>query len=115
MKKRSLALILVLALLLSTTALAVENRSSIARINLSFSGTTANCSGSVSSANDRISATLELLQDGVHRASWGKAGTSAVSISGSIQVDRGHTYTLMLYGTIDGEPFSAEPVVKTLS
>ena len=113
MKKRSLALILVLSLLLSTSALAVETRSSISLPSLSFSGTTAICSGTVISANDRISATLELLQDGVHRASSGKTDDNIVAISMNIPIERGHTYTLYIYGTIDGKPFTSPSTVKT--
>ena len=81
--------------------------------SLSFNGTTANCSGTVSDPGKYIVATMKLTHNGSTVGSWSKSGTSVVVITGSCQVVSGETYTLVISGTSDGVPFSTTPFTRT--
>ena len=81
--------------------------------SLSFSGTTANCSGTVLDSGKYIVATMRLTHNGTTVASWSKSGTSVVVLSGSCSVVSGQSYTLVISGTSDGVPFSTTPFTRT--
>lgn len=81
--------------------------------SLSFSGTTANCYGTVTDPHKSIVATMTLSQGGTVVASWSGSGTSVVHLSGSCKVTKGLTYSLVISGTVDGVAFSTTPIVKT--
>lgn len=81
--------------------------------SLSFSGTTANCSGTVTDVGKYIVATMTLKHNGSTVASWSKSGTSVVTLSGSCSVVSGQSYTLVISGTSDGVPFSTTPFTRT--
>lgn len=81
--------------------------------SLTFNGTTAVCSGSVSDLNKTIVATMTLSQGGTVVASWSGNGTSYVPLNGSCNVTKGLAYTLVISGTVDGTPFSTTPITKT--
>lgn len=82
-------------------------------MSLTFSGTTANCTGSVTDLNKHIDATMTLSQGGTLVASWSGSGDSYVVLSGSCTVTKGLSYTLVISGTADGVPFSTTPITKT--
>jgi len=46
-------------------------------------------------------------------AVWSDSGTSRVDLDGSLNVATGMTYTLKVYGTINGVHFDATPVIKS--
>lgn len=81
--------------------------------SLSFSGTTANCYGSVVDLDKSIVATMTLSCGGTTVASWSGSGTSVVDLSGSCTVTKGKTYSLVISGTVNGVAFSTTPIVKT--
>lgn len=81
--------------------------------SLSFSGTTANCYGSVTDLNKYIVATMTLSTGGSTVGSWSGSGWSVVDLSGSCTVEKGKTYSLVISGTVDGVAFSTTPIVKT--
>ena len=109
MRKRLFSFTLALTLLLLFSA-PVFAATQVNRVtpNLSFSGTTANCSVTVKGSGT-INATLELWQG----STWSGSGTNRVSISGSASVSRGQTYTLTVSGTVGGVAIQATPVTKT--
>lgn len=88
-------------------------RVTVATGSLTFSGTTAYCSGSVSDLNKYIVATMTLSQGGAPVASWLRTGTSYVDFYGTCTVVKGLSYTLVISGTVDGVPFSTTPITKT--
>ncbi len=104
MKKRVLALILVLAFALGITAFAAEQATAI-RPSLNFSGTTAHCVLNVTDAGAEITATLELYYGGTKLRTWTGSGESYLSIGGTHTVVKGNTYLLIAYGDVDGVPF----------
>lgn len=112
MKKRILALILLVVMALSTTAYAVEPRAS-AIPGLTFTGTTANCSAVITSASHEIEAVLELWDGSERVDSWEGSGTTYVKIKGNCTVKKGRTYTLTVNGTIDGIAFKEVSVTNT--
>ena len=114
MRKRVFALTLILVFLLSMTAYAAEPKN-IAPIypSLSFSGTTANCSVSVTEAGADISVTLTLYRGWSVIGSWSGSGEDYVKVSGSAAVKDGLEYRLVATGTIDGVAFTSAEVVGT--
>ncbi len=110
--KRIICIVLCIVLALSCAAFAAEMVTR-AKVTLSFSGTTANCSGSVTDAGKYIDATLELLQGSTSIDSWSMSGTSAVSVSDTATVSHGVTYTLRISGTSGGVSFTPVEVTKT--
>ena len=114
--KRIFAVALALIIVLSLTPIANAagpKRITVASASLSFSGTTAICSATISNLNKSISATMTLYHNGSAIASWSGSGTSVVNLDGSCSVTKGQTYTLVVSGTVDGDSFSSAPVTKT--
>ena len=104
MKKRVVALILVLTFALSITAFAAERLTKI-KPTLDFTGTTAHCAFTVTDVGADITATLELYYGGSKLKTWSGSGESYLSIGGSHTVVKGNTYLLVAYGDVDGVPF----------
>lgn len=122
--KKTISLALVLVLLFATIPFAYADDPTtpaddpivseiIASGSLTFSGTTANCSGSVTDGGKWISATMTLSHNGSTVASWSKSGRSNVTLVGSCPVVSGWTYTLVISGTVDGVAFSTTPYTAT--
>lgn len=112
MKKKLCAILVLILFVMTITANAVQPRVINPTLSLSFSGTTANCSGLLSSVGDKIDVELQLWQGNKMIASWPASGTSAVSASGTCSVTKGKTYSLLFAGTIDGATFSSQPLTK---
>lgn len=107
----SVALVLTILAVFSAAALAAT-QATVYAPNLSFSGTTANCTVTVKESGT-INATLELWQGSTLVASWSGSGTNRVRISGAASVSHGQTYTLTVSGTVGGVAIQATPVTKT--
>ena len=108
MKKRVVAMVLVLLFALSMTAYAAESRASGYTPNLTFDGTTANCKVLISEPGAEIEVTLTLYRTLSRIGSWSASGTSYVVINEECEVKNGLEYRLVATGTIDGIPFSKE-------
>lgn len=105
MKKRVIVLITLLVLVLTTmSAQAVEPRAISNKPNLSFSSTTAHCSAVCTGAgsSDKVEATLTLYQGTTYVDSWSDSGKGSVSISGECTVKSGKSYRLTLTYSING-------------
>ena len=111
MKKKAttLAVILVLSVLLSTPAYALQEATTCVP-RLTFEGTTAYCDVIVSSPSNKISVTVQLWQDNTLVTSWPASATSILSFSETYPVVKGQTYTLKVTGTIAGIPFTGPEV-----
>ena len=81
-------------------------------VNLTFNGTTVNCSGTVFDSGS-ITANLELWQGSTKLISWPGSGNGFVQISETYTVVSGVTYTLKMNGTINGVSFPEASVTKT--
>lgn len=114
MKKRiiTLAFFIVLVSLITLKGYASIKGTSI-KPNLSFTGTTANCSATIYDQGKSINATLTLKYGSTVIASWHGTGTTYVPLSGTASVVSGRTYTLEVTGTINGTAISCTPVTKT--
>lgn len=106
------AVILVITLIAGSVAYAAETRMAEVSLSLSFQGTTATCSCSVFKVGKYIDATFELWDGSTRVGYWTKQGTGYVSIDETASVTRGNTCTLQASGTIDGVPFTSQPVSK---
>lgn len=104
MKKRVLALTLIVVMLLTMTAQAVSPRAVTNKPSLTFSGTTANCSVVVraDSTSDEISVTMKLWIGSRCIAIWSDSGNGYVYISKTADAASGVTYTLTADVTING-------------
>lgn len=114
MSKRIIGLVLVLAIMVccATSVFAAERGNVRVSPSLKFSGTTAQCSALVTSANDSLNVTMELRCGSAVIGTWYGNGTSAVTVSGSAAVAHGQTYTLVVYGTVNGNSFPSTTVTK---
>lgn len=113
MKQRFMGAVAVLYLLLSVAANTVQMRIIRPTLSLSFSGTTANCSATVTDAGKELDVTLQLWHGNVLIDSWPASGTGMVFVQGSSKVIKGETYTLIVTGTSDGKSFSSTPFSRT--
>lgn len=115
MRKRVLALTLVLALGLGFTVQAAPLRAPRLYPNLTFSGTTATCTASVraDNATDTISMTVKLWQGATCLKTWTASGTGSASLSKTTTVTRGKTYKLTVDATINGVAQPQQSVTRT--
>lgn len=104
MKKRVVALMVPLLLILTMSARAAESRSVSIKPELHFGANTATCSVSLKADNtkDKVEATLTLYQGENYVDSWSNSGTGRVFISGSCDVESGKTYKLVVDYSING-------------
>ena len=112
MKKRFIAVGLILVMFLSIQVLAAQVRSQVIP-SLSFSSTTANCAVTVVDPGAEIDIELTLWYGNTKVASWNDSGTSVVSIDETCRVVKGRTYTLTVTGTINNEDITPISVTKT--
>jgi len=115
MRKQLLSIILAIAIVFSlcVPALAVEPRANTVSPSLTFSGTTANCSVTISAVNKDISATLWLWHGDDLVASWSDSGETFVGISGSADVEKGETYMLTVTGSMGSTVINVSPIIRT--
>lgn len=81
--------------------------------NLTFSGTTANCSACVSEAGSNIILNMTLYHDSSVVGTWSTSGKNYVSLDKTCSVDAGEEYMLIISGTISGNSFTMEPITRT--
>lgn len=107
MKKRTLALILVIVMLLSMTVIAVDARSKSISPRLTFSGKTANCGLDVvgDTTSDTISATIKLCRGTEVLETWYESGSGYIFFSDTYTVDKTGTYKLTADVTINGTTY----------
>ena len=111
MFKKILMAAMILIMLISVLPARAANAGQ-PNVKLQFTGTTANCKGTVI-ANGSISVTLELWQGSTKLVSWPGSGSGYVQISQPYTVVSGVTYTLRLNGTINGVSFPEISETKT--
>lgn len=105
MRRRICVLIALLVLVLTIGVQAVEPRTSDVRPNLSFTGTTANCSVICrgDESNDTVNATLTLYKGTTYVDSWSDSGTGRVTLRGSCKVESGQSYKLVVRYSVNGK------------
>ena len=107
MKKRTIALILVVVMLLSVSVFAVDARSKSITPGLSFNGKTANCSVAIVGDNmsDTISATITLCRGTTVLKTWTESGSGYIFFSDTYTVSTTGTYRLNADVTINGTTY----------
>lgn len=112
MKKRILLFIPLLTLLFTVAAQAISPRADTMAPSLSFRGNLASCVVEVvaSDSDSDIYVEADLLQDGDPYVHWTGSGTGRLHFSRVATVTRGHTYTLEVDVTIDGETYTLRPI-----
>lgn len=110
MKKRVIILILAAALLLAIPTQAVS-RATTCRPSLTFEGMTAKCGIVVLGGTyDEIEVTLSLWHGNQMIGVWIEETTGYLSMSETVTVTRGNTYTLEVDLTINGEEVDVMPI-----
>ena len=114
MKKR-LYMIMAAVILLASLSFGTEAATMVnVSPELSFSGSTANCSVRASKIGKTITLTMELWHGTTLVDSWSGSGTNSLTLSenhsGCVS---GWTYTLKINGTIGGVAFSEITVTAT--
>lgn len=104
MRKRVLALCLILVFALGITAQAAEVLSVRTVPKITFDGTTATCTVNVrgDKTTDTISLTAKLYQGSTCVKTWNTSGTGVVLLSKPATVEKGTTYKLTADVTING-------------
>lgn len=115
MGKRILATMLLVMMVLTMGAQAMDTFAVTDSISLSFDGTTAICSATCkgSKTSDKVEATLTLVSGGKTVDSWSASGSYSVSIFERCEVNQGKTYTLKLNYSINGTAKPEKSVTKT--
>ena len=113
MKRRLCALAAVLVLVMTMTAHAAPARAPRPNGSLTFNGTTATCSTTLSDYGKEIDVELQLWRGSTLVASWPASGTSKISVEGTCQVTKGQTYSLVVTGTAGSSDFSITLATKT--
>ena len=105
MKKRFLPILFLFLMVFSTTAYAASTRAATVTPNISFHGTTANCSVFVvaDKPTDDIDAVIKLWQGSQCSKTWEKTSTSYLVFSGQAAVTKGKVYQLTVDVSISGE------------
>lgn len=104
-KKRILAMSLVLVMLLCTVVQAAgPMKAPLATPTLSFSGTTATCTANVrgNNASDRLSVTMKLWNGNTCLKTWTASGTGNLRMSKTATVSKGKTYKMTVDYTVNG-------------
>lgn len=104
MRKKTIALALALALVLGITAQAAQPWAVVGKPSLSFSGTTAYCSGSAraDNTNDTVVVIAQLYHGGEVLGTWKSTGKGYAKASGTAKVTSGKSYTLTVDVMING-------------
>ena len=115
MKKRFLCLLMVIATLLMVTASAVEARTADAFPYISFNGTTATCTVTVSGDHmqDEISITMTLKRGNTVIDTWSTTGNGIVKMAETATVELNKTYTLVVDFTVNGVEKPAATITRT--
>ncbi len=110
MKKKLIAILLTAVILLPMCC-SNSTHATSAQLNLTFSGTVANCHAVVNGSSN-IQATLELWQGNTMVCSWSSSGSFRIEIDEHCDVLVDYVYTLKLYGTIGGVSFQEQKVTR---
>lgn len=106
LKKRSIVLSILLALILASTAYAQEIRMNYGYADISISGTTANCHAVIPGNNDKdkISATIELRCGSETIKTWNEhSDCGYLEFRDTVSVTKGKTYELVVEYTVNGK------------
>lgn len=113
MRNRVLPAVLSLVLVVCLGTSAAEARATTVFPQLSFRGNMVECSVMIREPGQQITATLELWEGQTLLDSWSGSGSSVLMLEGSHRAVSGRTYTVEVYGTIDGASFEAPSTSKT--
>ena len=104
MKKRAVALLVLLSLLITIPAYAVTPRTVDIGASIAFNRTEVVCTAKITGErqSDTISATMTLMKGSQIVAFWRGNGTWSLDMNGTAPVETGVTYTLTVDALING-------------
>ena len=117
-RKRIVLIAVTFALLLSSCVFAAQiqeepTRDTDYQPTMIVSNGIATCKVRLLFPGKDIDATLELTQGGTPVASWSDESYGYLILSGTANVTSGVTYTLTVYGTVDGVSFTPASITVT--
>jgi len=113
--KRILALSLAIIMLLAVPAGAVLMAYAV-HPSLTFSNSRATCKLTVSAeTGDQISATVSLYHGAILLDSWSEEGTTALTLIGTHEAERGNRYLMVCDVEINGNPIDVDAIIKPYS
>lgn len=117
MKKRFLALLLVMSVLFTVPVYAASARTVMVAPSIKFDGTQATCAMQITAdkTTDQISATMELWQGNTLINSWSGSGTWILSLSRTTTVSKNKTYTLTVNYSVNGVAKNPVSISRTNS
>ena len=111
MQRRVLSVAIALMLMISLSVpVFAQARADSVMPSINFSGTTANCSVTISAIGKNINANLELWCNGSMVDSWSKSGYHTIVITGSHYGISGREYVVKVTGTIGNDSIVSYPV-----
>jgi len=115
MKKRIVIIMLVLSMIFSVSANAIEVRRPVVYPDLSFANGEAVCDVLIEAdySDDEIEAYIELWEGGTFLMSWRVSGMEYVETSRTANASRGKTYTLIVYASINGNDLPLTDISRT--
>lgn len=115
MKKRICMMVVAFMMVLSIPVEAAVLRTIYKTADLSFTGTTANCTLFVNceKSKDKVSAEVDLVHNGTSLQHWSPSGTGSLALSETVAVEKGKTYTLVAVITVNGEKQHPVSISKT--
>ncbi|MBR4057985.1 MAG: hypothetical protein IKK00_07660 [Oscillospiraceae bacterium] len=115
MKKRSIVLLVLMAMLFAIPAYAESSRAIDYFTDIEFDGTEATCITQITGdrVTDSITATMTLKRGNRVINSWSGSGNGILSMRGIADVSRRVTYTLVLEWTVNGVAKTPVTIQKT--
>ena len=113
MKKQVPAFFLAIVILVGIVAQSASARTINDGFDLTFNGTTATCTFSVTKVGTNIEVTMSLWQGGQQVQSWTETGNGVVYMSEQCTVSKGKSYTLKVSYTFNGTSMPAQSITKT--
>lgn len=112
--KKAICLLLMTAIVLSAICFVFASEMGNANTIVQFdvNGTVGNCTAIVNSPTDYIEATMELRRGATVIDSWSESGIGSITLSEVVNLTRGYSYTLIVYGTTNGTSFPAKSITK---
>ena len=111
--RKILVIAMTICMLLTVAASAATNAVS-AVPGLSYTGTTANCSGTVTAAGQSIVAVVSIWRGNAILDSWSDSGSNMVSIEETYDDCISNvSYTVKLSGTVGGVSFGTKSITRT--
>ena len=115
MKRKLLALFVILTIVFTIPVYATSTRTLAVMPDITFSGTKADCTVRIiaNKTSDKVVGTMELWQGATMISSWNGSGMYTLKLNGTAQVSKNKTYTLKVKYSVNGVTQTPVQISKT--